>query len=596
MCGIFGFFDRTNDKAATSPELLYEMGSVIEYRGPDGTGTYINEDQSVALGNKRLAILDVEHGQQPFFSECGQIVVVQNGEIFNHIELSSELEAHGYYCKTSCDTEVILGLYEIFGIDSLSRLNGMFSIAIYDQRSESLYLARDRVGEKPLYYHDSEGLSLFGSEIKSILKCMPGRQINFQALDQLMAFNYVPMPMTMFEGIYHVKPGHYLKITNEVVKEYCWWDLSKIQTIDGIAEDEWIEKFNKLLDDAVRIRLRSDVDFGAFLSGGVDSSTVVGIMSRHMSDPIKTYTIGFDDPRYDESGYAAEAAELFGTNHTMEKVQPNLLSLWPMATFHCDQPHGDVSFLPTYRVAELAARDVKMVLTGDGADELFAGYDKYKQFFESYPDETLSDSLFVERFTQSLSLFDKNDRDNLFSEATKGVLFEGDVQENTISGLVKSVQHMDYINKALYIDTTLLLSGNNLVKPDRMGMALSIENRAPFLDYRVVELAFSMPGHFKLRSSETKYIYKKAVKQLIGENLAYRKKQMFTVPVGEWFKYELRSLCEDLLLSERVTSRGIFNYGFVERMFNEHVQGERNYTREIRVLMAFEYWCREFLD
>ena len=593
MCGIFGYYDLMGN--SFSDTLIKSMGNIIHHRGPDGQGIYHDEDCAVALGNQRLAILDIEQGQQPFFSDDGNIIVVQNGEIFNHIELAEFVKESGFPCKTHCDTEVILRLYEMEGISLLSRLNGMFAIAIFDKRTESLFIARDRVGEKPLYYSFQDERLIYCSEIKGMIPCYDKVDIELNALEQFMAFNYVPSPITMFKGIYHLKPGHYIELNKSAFKEHCWWDLSKIEQ-ESKTEEEWITEFNEILDDAVRLRLRADVDFGAFLSGGVDSTTVVGLMAKHMDKPVKTYTIGFDDPLYDESPYAQEAAIRFNTEHHLEKVHPNLLALWPSATYHSDQPHGDISFLPTYKVAEFASRDVKMVLTGDGADELFAGYDKYKDFFSTSDYLDFSDEEFITKYSDNLSLFDDVSRNKLFNEKTKKELIKKNVISDKIKPLLDSIVHMDRINKALFIDTQLLLSGNNLVKPDRMGMAVSIENRAPFLDYRMIELAFKIPGHLKLKNGETKYIYKKAVSNLIGEHLTYRKKQMFTVPVGEWFKNEAYDLCKDLLISDKVIKRDFFDYKYVESLLEQHVSGISNNTREIRALMAFEYWCREFLD
>ncbi|MCT4626538.1 asparagine synthase (glutamine-hydrolyzing) [Halodesulfovibrio sp.] len=591
MCGIFGYYDF--GKKTMAPDKLAQMGAEIRHRGPDGYGCYHDDSAAVGLGNQRLAILDIDNGQQPFFSDDESIIVVQNGEIFNHVELAEELTADGYPCKTTCDTEVILRLYERDGIDGVSKLNGMFAIAVYDKRIDALFLIRDRIGEKPLYFSNEEGRVIFASEIKSILPSCGKRKVDFQALNQFLAFNYVPPPLTMFEGIQHVLPGHWLKITRQGIEESCWWDLSQV-TSEKHSEEEWIARFNDVLDDAVRIRLRSDVPFGAFLSGGVDSSTVVGIMSRHLESPVKSFCIGFDDPKYDESPYAQDAADRFETEHVMQKVEPNLIGLWPMATRHCDQPHGDVSFLPTYKVASLAAEQVKMVLTGDGADELFAGYDKYRHFFTSQTDALL-DEQFQKDYLDNISLFTKEARLQLFSEKLKNELGEVDVFD-VVEPLFEKAVDMDRINQALYIDMMLLLPGNNLVKPDRMGMAVSLENRAPFLDYRMMELAFAMPGNLKLNDGVTKFIYKKAVTPLIGEELAYRKKQMFTVPIGEWFKTDLADMCNDLLCSDQTTSRGLFDYDYVATMLEDHCNGTANYTREIRALMAFEIWLREFSD
>ncbi len=591
MCGIFGYFD--NKKNPLKSDLLQSMGEAIRHRGPDGHGCHHDTDNAVAVGNQRLAILDVEHGQQPFISDDSNIFVVQNGEIFNHVELAHELASDGYVCRTHCDTEVILRLYERDGIDGISKLNGMFAIAIYDKRGDELYLIRDRVGEKPLYYMNDNGRILFASEIKSILQATEKKELNPDALNQVLAFNYVPPPQTMFEGVQHVMPGHWLRISRQGVESRCWWDLTSVK-LETHTEEEWIEQFNNILDDAVRIRLRSDVPFGAFLSGGVDSSSVVGLMSRHLEQPVNTFSIGFDDPKYDESIYAQEAADRFATNHCMQKVESNLIGLWPMATYHCDQPHGDVSFLPTYKVASLAAKKVKMVLTGDGADELFAGYDKYREFFTPEIDQ-LDEQEFQQNYLDNISLFSNLERDQLFSSVFSSQIKTFDSFE-VLRPLYAQSANMERINQALYIDMSLLLPGNNLVKPDRMGMAVSLENRAPFLDYRMMELAFKMPGNMKLHDGETKYIYKKAVAPLIGENLAYRKKQMFTVPVGEWFKTELFDLCNDLLFSSRTQARGIFNYSYIKELFENHCSGVANNTREIRALMAIEIWFREFMD
>ncbi|KOO02245.1 asparagine synthase (glutamine-hydrolyzing) [Vibrio nereis] len=591
MCGIFGHFSLGN----FSPErsAIADMGNVIEHRGPDGQG--IHYESKISLGNQRLAILDIEHGQQPFYSQDKNIVVVQNGEIFNHIELAEDLSRDGFECETHCDTEVILKLYERDGIQGISKLNGMFAISILDKNLKKMFLIRDRVGEKPLHYFYDEDKLVYGSEIKSILKLIDKPNVNYSAIEQYFTFNYIPSPLTIFENVFHVQPGHYLEISDSGIYEHRWWALCDLECIDK-SEEEWISEFNEILDDAVRIRLRSDVPFGAFLSGGVDSSTVVGLMSRHMNQPVKTYCIGFDDKRYDESSFAQEAADRFGTEHNLKKVDPDMLELWEKVIYHCDQPHGDVSFMPTYKVAEMASKDVKMVLTGDGADELFAGYDKYKKFFTK-ESSYLSDEEFQNQYAQNLTLFSQSSRSRLFSTKTQDKInSEDDISLIRLKPLFNETKHMDRINQAMYIDTMLLLSGNNLVKPDRTGMAASIENRAPFLDYRMVELAFKIPGKLKLQNGETKYIYKRAVSELIGEHLAYRKKQMFTVPIGEWFKGKLKPLCEDLLFSERVTSRGFFDYEFIRKIFDDHLTGVENNTREIRALMAFEIWCRKFLD
>ncbi|MCG9783371.1 asparagine synthase (glutamine-hydrolyzing) [Vibrio brasiliensis] len=588
MCGIFGYFDQ-NSKSIDS-NVLNEMASAIEHRGPDGQGLY--EGEGFALGNQRLAILDIEHGNQPFVSDDENIIVVQNGEIFNHVEIAAELQGTEFECRTHSDTEVILRLYQRDGIDFIQQLNGMFAIAIYDKNNEKMFLIRDRVGEKPFYYSYQDSQLVFASEIKSILATGIERQINYDALDTYLTYNYVTPPLTLFSDIHHVLPGHYLEIDADQVKDVTWWDVSEVQ-VENKSESEWIEEFNTILSDAVRIRLRSDVPFGAFLSGGVDSSTVVGLMAEQIDEPVSTYTIGFKEKRFDESPYAQEAADRFNTRHTAKIVESNMFDMWAKSTYHCDQPHGDVSFMPTLKVAELAAEDVKVVLTGDGADELFAGYDKYRDFFSKESSLSSETDEFYSAYIRNISLFTDEKKALMYRKEAKQKVTQG-LSKQIVEELLNRSKNMDRINQSLYIDTMLLLSGNNLVKPDKMGMAVSIENRAPFLDYRMIELAFSMPGELKLYKGETKSIYKKAVSKLIGEHLAYRKKQMFTVPIGEWLKSDLKPMVEDLLFSPQTRSKAIFNSDYIEQLYLEHCQGTSNYTREIRAIMALEIWLREF--
>lgn len=585
MCGIFGYYNR--EGISLEGSVLSAMGDAIHHRGPDDRGVYATRGS--AIGNQRLSIIDLEGGHQPFVSDDGQIIVVQNGEIFNHIELAAELAKAGHPCRTHSDTEVLLRLYESEGINFLHKLNGMFSFAVIDKRENALYVVRDRIGVKPLYVHYDGCQMTFASEIKSILKAGIKRPaMDKEALHHYLSFNYVPAPYTMYEGIRHLMPGHVMKVTKEGVKSWRWWNLADVQPIYGRAEADWIEEFNYILDDAVRLRLRSDVPFGAFLSGGVDSSTIVGLMARHMNDPVKTFCIGFSDPKYDESSFAQAAAERFGTLHTMEQVEPDMLKLWPLATYHCDQPHGDISFLPTYRVSELAVRDVKVVLTGDGGDELFGGYDKYISFFKDPKVSTLDDVTFQRRYFESISLFDEKDKNKLYGRSVRDGFSQLDSFE-VARGWFDAVPHQDRINQALFLDMQLLLSGNNLVKPDRMGMAVSLEARTPFLDWRMMEFAFRMPGELKIKDDETKYLYKKAVSPLIGKQLAYRKKQMFTVPVGDWFRREKANYCfERLDILQKLD--GLIDMTRVRQLLEDHIDGTNNNTREIRALISLTHW------
>lgn len=583
MCGIVAAFGTGVDQA-----LLARMAAPIKHRGPDDTGLWSAD--GLGIGNQRLSIIDLAGGHQPFVSDDGLVAVVQNGEIYNYRELAAELAGTQYACRSGSDTEVLLRLYLKEGLGFLSRVNGMFAFAVADRRDGSLTVVRDRVGVKPLFAACHEGRTLFGSEIKTLLAAGVPAKPDLEGLHHFLSLNYVPPPWTAFAGIRHVMPGTWMRVSASGTTTGTWWELpTAAETVR--SESAWIEEFNAVLDAATEIRLRADVPFGAFLSGGVDSTSVVGIMARKLRTPVKTFTIGFDDPRFDESAFAQQAATRFGTDHVCERVAADMIGLWPLATWHNDQPHGDVSFMPTYRVSQVAAKHVKMVLTGDGGDELFAGYDKHRDFFTPEA-ASLSEAEFRRRYYESITLFRTAAKDALYAPPMRGQADSFAV----VDALLDRSQGLDRINRALYLDTTLLLPGNNLVKPDRMGMAVSIEARNPFLDVRMVELAFRMPGSFKLKDGVTKYLFKKAVEPLIGRDLAYRKKQMFTVPVGEWFKDRLRPLVEEVLSDPRTLGRGLFEPAQVRGLVERHLAGTANHTREIRALLAIEIWFRSFID
>ena len=594
MCGIFGYYSRAH--RVVDDAVLQACATSIIHRGPDDQGIHHDKTRGVAIGNRRLSIIDIGGGHQPMFSDDGQIAVVQNGEIFNYIELAADLRKQGVQLKTESDTEVILRLYERNGMAFVSQLNGMFAIAIDDKRDDSLTLIRDRIGVKPLYIADDGEKVVFGSEIKAIL---PNVSVyssliatDLIAIDHYLTFNYIPAPWTIHQGVKHVMPGTWMRWTRASgVQTQRWWSLAD-QREQDYAFDDWAAEFMHILDDATRIRLRCDVPWGAFLSGGVDSSTIVGLMARHVKEPVKTFCIGFADPRYDESAFAQQAADMFGCQHTLEVAELNMLDQWPRVLRHLDQPHGDASFMPTLRVSELAAKHVKVVLTGDGGDELFAGYDKYANWF-ARPDVQFMPQADLQRgYFDSISLFSQEAKTALYRPEIAAQLAGHDSFSTAAKPWMDEAAHFDRINQALYLDMQLLLSGNNLVKPDRMGMAASIEARTPFLDYRMMELAFRSRGHTKLGGGEKKHWYKKAVTPLIGHDLAYRKKQMFTVPVGDWFKTTSHPWLADLLLnSEQIMT--ICRRHSVENMLKCHKDGSTNYTRELRALAALAMWRLE---
>lgn len=595
MCGIFGYWDRK--RLPMADDALRGMAHTLMHRGPDDEGIRHQPQRGVAIGNRRLSIIDIVGGHQPFVSDDGRIAVVQNGEIFNYIELASELRAQGVQLHSASDTEVILRLYEREGIACLKRLNGMFAIAIDDAWEDALYLARDRIGVKPLYIRDNGQRLLFASEIKAFWpeSVSGGRKtaIDLVAIHHYLTFNYVPAPWTAFEGVHQVMPGTWMKFSRgQHVQTQRWWNLAEQYERD-FSFEAWAEEFMATLDDATRIRLRADVPFGAFLSGGVDSSTIVGLMARHVDRPVKTFCIGFADPRYDESAYALQAAQRFDCDHTSEVTELNMLARWSQVLHHLDQPHGDASFMPTLRVSELAAQHVKVVLTGDGGDELFAGYDKYASFFAQDSARTMPTEEFQRRYFDSTSLFTPEAKLALYRPELRQRLSGIDSFAEATKPWFDEVQHFDRVNQALYLDMQLLLSGNNLVKPDRMGMAVSIEARTPFLDWRMMEFAFRSRGTTKLSAGgDKKHWFKRAVEPLIGEDLAYRKKQMFTVPVGDWFRHESHAwLCYTLQRSELVAQ--LFEPDVVASMLEQHRTGKANFTRELRALAALALWHSE---
>lgn len=595
MCGIFGYWDRKQEPL--NEAVLQGMAQALFHRGPDDEGIHHRPARGVAIGNRRLSIIDLGGGHQPFVSDDGQIAVVQNGEIFNHIELAAELRAQGVRLDTQSDTEVILRLYEREGIACLRRLNGMFAIAIDDAREDALYLARDRIGVKPLFVHDDGQRLLFGSEPKALWPALPRKPgMDLEAIHHYLTFNYIPAPWTAYQNVRHVMPGTWHKYSrNGGVQTQRWWSLADQREQDH-SFDAWAEEFMALLDDATRIRLRADVPFGAFLSGGVDSSTIVGLMARHVKEPVKTFCIGFEDPRYDESAFALQAAQRFGCLHTSEVAELNMLDRWPLVLHHLDQPHGDASFMPTLRVSELAAKHVKVVLTGDGGDELFAGYDKHAQFL-SRPDAlSMPQRDFERSYFDSISLFSPEAKVALYRPGVHAQLRGLDSFTAAAQPWFEEARHFDRINQALVLDMQLLLSGNNLVKPDRMGMAVSIEARTPFLDWRMMEFAFRSRGATKLSAQgDKKHWFKRAAAPLIGEALAHRKKQMFTVPTGDWFQGPMHGWLRDTLAGSAVIEQ-LFDASGVTSMLDRHRDGTGNFTRELRALAALALWHREAFE
>lgn len=591
MCGIFGAYDWSG----ATPKGGREMAAALAHRGPNAEG--MHEGPGILLGNRRLSIIDLsDASNQPLYAANGNLVVVQNGEIFNYVELRETLLRRGHVFETSGDTEVLLHAFAEWGPDFVTHLNGMFAIALYEVSERRLWLYRDRLGVKPLYVAGSpeDGTLWFASEIKSILTNGRSYGTNLDALAQFFALNYVPAPATMFDGIVHLPPGHRACLSPSGLKVERYWTLTDIAPDAAMDKGSAEAGFLTLLDDATRLRMRADAAFGAFLSGGLDSASVVGMMSLYQKSPIRTYSIGFDDPRFDESHWARMAATRFGTFHQTRVMPPDMANDWPRFIWHCDQPHGDVSFIPSDQVARLAAEDVRMVLTGDGGDELWGGYTKYLDLFPGGRTDHLTDG-WEDGFVRASGLLQGDQADSLLAGGLREAFHDADPYR-ALSGAIRDSEGQDPINRVLMAETLTLLPGNNLVKPDRMAMANGLEVRSPYLDYRMAEFAFSVPGEMKLAGGETKAIAKSALKPFLGHDLTYRKKQMFTVPVGEWLKDGLSGFARDMLLDGRLGARGILREDGIERLLSEHVEGRANHTRILRALISVEIWHRLFVD
>jgi len=587
MCGITGICNFFNGVEGFSN--FNKMLDAIHHRGPNEEGVFTSE--YVKFGMRRLSIIDISNGSQPMYSENGRYSIVYNGEIYNYIELKEDLENKGCNFKTNSDTEVVLKSFELYGVESFLKFNGMFALAIWDNETEQLILARDRFGKKPLHYMVYNDTFYFGSEIKSIIvnNNIP-REVSHKALDLLLTYNYVPYPYTLFKNIYKIPPGSYLIFNKGGFKITSYYDLKvqvnqAIKNAKQIDEEVIINDVKNLLSNAVKIRLRSEVPVGAFLSGGVDSSLISCIMKENTD--FKTFSIGFAEEKFNELQYSQFVADSLNTDHYTRIVKSKSIKDLPNVIWHTDQPHGDVSFLPYGEVAKLASEYVKVVLTGDGADETFGGYDKYKDLLDL-------DEGWEENFFEKNAVFDKEMKKEIYcNDFRNGINLNFAYEEfkNRIDGI-----EGDSIQKVLFTEIDLLLEGNNLEKPDRMTMAHSVEARSPFMDYRLVEYAFSIPTDIKFKNNRQKSVLKKILEEYLPYKFVNREKSMFTVPIGEWFKGELQEFIRDILTSKKFENRGFFNQSFVKAMLDDHISGKQNYTRQLRLLLIIELWFRIFID
>src|SRR3989440_1936336 len=621
MCGICGVYSRRGG-APVAKELIERMIRMISHRGPDDSGDYLDSD--VGLGFARLSIIDPGGGHQPMSNETNDTWLICNGEIWNYKELRNELIGKGHHFRTLCDVEAIIHAYEEYGTDCVARLHGMFGFALWDRPRRRLLVARDRVGKKPLYYTHVDGDFVFASEIKALL-CHPRlqRRVDVQALADFLSVRYVPGPATLFANIYKVQPGHWLLCENDTIHEECYWDFTFGKT-EHRPPEEYIQGIRQHVQRAVEERMMADVPLGALLSGGVDSSIVVGTMSQLTSQPVKTFAVGFDVPGYSELPYARIVAEHFGTEHHELLVKCSDLSdYWPLLTWHRDEPVSESSDLGVYLISRLARQHVKVVLSGEGGDELFAGYPKYivdwlARYYQILPPpirDRMITPLFErlpysmrklkmtaralsqpapERWMNWFGVFNGQLKRNLLSAGTKASI-DNDSSQAFRRWLEKNPQRDD-LSSMLYLDTKIWLPDNLLMKGDKMTMAASLESRIPFLDYKLIEFAASIPSHIKVKPFQTKYLLKRAYAGFLPEPILTRKKMGFNVPIGIWFRGEQRDLITRLLLSERARSRGFLSNEFVASLLSDHLEGRTQYGNQLFILASLELWFRVFID
>jgi asparagine synthase (glutamine-hydrolysing) len=631
MCGITGWanLDSRTPPADGARELLHSMCDRMVHRGPDSEGLLVSN--GVALGMRRLAIIDLVTGEQPTFNEDKSVAVVLNGEIYNYRELRHGLEKRGHSFRSQSDTEVLPHLYEEYADEMVQHLNGMFAFALWDSRRRRLLVARDRFGEKPLYWAVFENTLLFASEPKVLLAHPAVKSsLNLQALRQYLSFDYVPAPLTIYQGINKLPAAHILTLEDGKVETRSYWSLSYETKQPPPTETEAAENLRELLADSVRMRLVSDVPLGVLLSGGVDSSTIAALAVRASSEAVRTFSISFAESSFDESWYARAVAKFLGTDHHEERLSANLAAnLVGEIGSWMDEPFSDPSLVPTYLLSRFTRKHVTVALGGDGGDELFAGYPMYRghRWAENYskvprvvrarviepligllPVKTknLSFDYKATRFVAGTK-YDRVARHHIwfgsFNPAEQEELLTPEVLRNSDGDIYRQARLMlnecdssDVVEQMQSLDTRLYLAEDILTKVDRASMAVSLEVRAPFLDPRVAEFAASLPVNYKLRGRKTKYILKRAIEDFLPPFVTRRGKKGFGVPVAEWLKGKLRPLARDLLSPDRVRKAGVFNPDYVTKLQDEHERGVANHRKLLWTLLMFELWHESFIE
>lgn len=606
-------------------ETVHRMCQTIVHRGPDDEGIYA--EGAVGLGMRRLSIIDLSGGHQPIHNEDRTVWVVFNGEIYNFPELRQELESRGHRFYTHSDTEVIVHLYEEMGAECVRRLRGMFAIALYDRKRECLLLARDRLGKKPLHYSLWNGRILFGSEIKTILAVAPDlAEISNEGLLQYFYFGYINDPLTAFRKIHKLPPGHILECTSGKIDVRQYWDVPPMASKASASEEELLQELEQRLAEAVKVRLISDVPLGALLSGGVDSSIVVALMARASTTPVKTFSIGFRNESFDETKYARMVAEKYGTDHHELVVDSDIEPTLDFLSGMLEEPFGDSSMLPTFHVCRMARKYVTVALSGDGADELFAGYDRYSiamnrrglswiprgaaKFYQQHihpriPANTCGrnrawNALLStrDRYLDDVSYLPALDRErSIFS---REFLETAGSQANPLEQFRSYYDHApanETLSRLMYLDVKTYLAGDILTKVDRMSMATSLEVRVPMLDHLFVEWAASVPVEWKFRNGTRKYLLKKLAERLgIPSELLHRRKQGFQLPLVDWMRNELKEQFLALLLEPKTLQRGYFRPEAVRSLVREHVTGRRNRSGVLWRMLILELWHRNFIE
>ena len=626
MCGIVGFV--RNDGKPVDEQLLSRMCNAIRHRGPDDEGFYVNG--SVGLAMRRLAIIDLKSGQQPIHNQDRSSWIVFNGEIYNYLELREKLEKLGHKFYTNSDTEAIVHAYDEYGVDCPKHLRGMFAFAIWNEKNEELFLARDRVGKKPLLFALVNGQLIFGSEFSALLLHPDvSRDIQPEALDHYLSFMCIPAPLTAYRAIRKLEPAHWLRWRKGEIETHRYWQPDFTKKLD-IDEEEAGERTVEILREAVRVRLMSEVPLGAFLSGGIDSSAVVALMSLESSERVKTFSIGFDEQDFSELHHARRIAEHVGADHHEFIVRPDAVEVLPMLVEHYGEPYADSSAVPTYYVAKETRKHVTVALNGDGGDESFAGYDRYiaMELTEKYRrvPAILRESVIkeavnllptapkrrsrinsakrlldrvsrpkVDRYTHWVSVFNDQTKEPLYSDFFRKQTLDADPTE-VLAHWFKRANGIGILDAMLLTDQMTYLPNDLLVKVDIATMAVSLEARSPFLDHHVIEFAASLPQKLKLRGLTSKYLLKKVLRKLLPSENLNRRKMGFGVPIGHWFRGQMQPFLREVVLSEKALRRGLFKPEAVRRLVELHARGERDYSHQLWTLLMLELWFNRFID